>query len=56
MEQYIEFNGVRVVLTTGQTLDEVQSFTDVADVIISVYPGDTRVLRGTSQNIIRHGA
>lgn len=38
MEQLIEFNGVKVLLTTGQTLQEVQSFLGQADVIFSVYP------------------
>lgn len=45
METLIEFNDVKVILTTGQTMQEVQSFTGVGDVFISVYPnGETRVL------------
>lgn len=44
MEQLIEFNGVRVLLTTGETIAEVQNFIDQADVIISVYPQHTRVI------------
>ena len=38
MEQLIRFNGVMVLLTTGQSIGEVQSFLDRADVVISVYP------------------
>jgi hypothetical protein len=44
MEQLIEFNGVRVVLTTGQSMREVQNFVDDGDVFISVYQGATRIL------------
>lgn len=44
MEQLIEFNGVKVLLTTGQSLNEVQNMASEADVIISVYPGNVRVL------------
>lgn len=45
MEQLIEFNGLRVLLTTGQTLSEVQNFEHVADLIISVYPHAVSILR-----------
>lgn len=45
MEELIEFNGVRVVLTTGQRLSEVQNFLAVADVVISVYPGKVCILK-----------
>jgi hypothetical protein len=41
----ILFNGVKILLTTGQSLSEVQNFLDQADVVISVYPGDVRILR-----------
>jgi len=44
VEQLIEFNGVKVLLTTGQSLNEVQNMASEADVIISVYPGNVRVL------------
>ena len=44
MEQLILFNGVRVVLTTGQAMREVQNFVDEGDVFISVHQGDVRVL------------
>jgi hypothetical protein len=39
MEQLIEFNGVRLVLTTDQSTREVQNFLDEGEVFISVYPG-----------------
>lgn len=52
MEQLIVFNGVRVVLTTGQSLSEVQSFLDGADVVISVYPRWVRVLREPAPAIV----
>ena len=45
MDQLVEFNGVKVLLTTGQTLNEVQSFLDEADVVISVYSHELRVIR-----------
>lgn len=46
MEQLIEFNGVKILLTTGQSLHEVQNlFNGEADLILSVYPEDLRVLR-----------
>ncbi len=32
------FNGVRVLLTTGEREHEVQNLYDQADVVISVYP------------------
>lgn len=38
MEQLIEFNGVRVLLTTAEYLREVQSFLDQADLVIAVLP------------------
>lgn len=45
MEQLIVFNGVKILLTTGQTLSEIQNFLEFKpDIIISVYPGDVRVL------------
>lgn len=47
MEQLIEFNGVKVLLTTGQKLSEVQNFLDVADAVISVYPSEVRILKQT---------
>ena len=51
MEQLIEFNGVKILLTTGQSEREVQNWWDIADVVISVYPDDCaafiRVLKGT---------
>lgn len=45
MEQFIEFNGVKILLTTGQDLSEVQSFLADADVVISVYPKSVKVLK-----------
>lgn len=44
MEQLILFNGVRILLTTGQTVQEVQNYVDQADVILSVYPDKVMVL------------
>lgn len=44
MEQLITFNGVRILLTTGKTLSEVQNFIGEADVILSVYPDCVQVL------------
>jgi hypothetical protein len=44
MEQLIEFNGVRVVLTTASAMREVQNYLDEGDVFISVYQGATRIL------------
>ncbi len=38
METPLNFNGVYVLLTTGQNLDEIQGLTHMADVILSVYP------------------
>lgn len=38
MEQLVVFNGVRVLLTTGRSMREVQSFADQADVVLSIYP------------------
>lgn len=50
MEQKILFNGVVVVLTTGSTLDEVQNFFDEAEVIVSVYADEVKILRGPSES------
>lgn len=47
MEQLILFNGVKVLLTTGQQLSEVQNFLEMADVVISVYPDNVKILRGS---------
>ena len=44
MEQLILFNNVRVVLTTAQSMREVQNFLDEGDVFITVYQGATRIL------------
>lgn len=44
MEQFILFNGVRILLTTGKRLSEVQNFVNQADVILSVYPDEVMVL------------
>ena len=49
MEQLIEFNGVKILLTTGQTAWEVQNWFDQADVVLSVYPDEVRILN-TSQS------
>lgn len=38
METLLVFNGVRVLLTTGETLHEVQNCLYEADVVISIYP------------------
>lgn len=46
MEQFISFNGVQILLTTGESLHKVQSIADEADVILSVYPGRVRILKG----------
>ncbi len=48
MEQFIIFNGVKVLLTTGETLSEVQNLSEEADVIISVYPGRVQILKQTA--------
>jgi hypothetical protein len=44
-EARILFNGVVVVLTTGEQMSEVQNYVDEADVIISVYPHGTKILK-----------
>ena len=45
MEQRIKFNGVKILLTTGRSQHEIQNFVDEEfDLILSVYPGDIRVL------------
>lgn len=48
MEQLVIFNGVKVLLTTGQCFSEVQNFLDQADVVISVYPGQIAILTDES--------
>ena len=45
MEQLIDFNGVKVLLTTGQSLSEVQNHLEEADLVISVYSHEVRILR-----------
>ena len=40
-----------VLLTTGSRLHEVQNYVDRADVIISVYPGEVRILRAQGQDL-----
>lgn len=45
MEQIFEFNGVKILLTTGERLSEVQNFADYADVIISVYQDRLQILK-----------
>jgi len=46
MEQLVEFNGVKILLTTGESLHEVQNFLDEdPDIILSVYPGRLRILK-----------
>lgn len=52
MEQLIDFNGVKVLLTTGQSLHEVQNMLDEADVVISVYPGDIRMLMDKAPTVL----
>lgn len=44
MEQSITFNGVRILLTTGKSISEIQNFIGEADVILSVYPDCVQVL------------
>lgn len=44
MEKLIIFNGVKVVLTTGQSMSEVQNFLDEGQVFISVYAGSMKIL------------
>jgi hypothetical protein len=44
VEQLIDFNGVKVLLTTGQRLSEVQNYLAEADVVFSVYARNIRVL------------
>lgn len=46
MEQLIDFNGVKLVLTTGEHMDEVQNFLDEGDYFISVYPGRLKLIGG----------
>ncbi len=46
MERWLEFNGVKVLLTTGEHESEVQSFFEEAYVVISVYPDRVKVLKG----------
>jgi hypothetical protein len=48
MEYLVTFNQIKVLLTTGQNLSEVQSMIQQADVIISVYKpedGGVKVLK-----------
>lgn len=46
MEQLIVFNGVKILLTTGQNLYEIQNFTEEnLDVILSVNPEYFKVLK-----------
>lgn len=45
METLLEFNGVKILLTTGSDLSEVQSFLEQADVVISVYPDSVKILK-----------
>lgn len=47
MEQWITFNDVLILLTTGESLHEVQNWPDrEPEVIISVCRGHLRVLKG----------
>jgi hypothetical protein len=57
MEQLIDFNGVKVLLTTGQTQWEVQNFWDEADVVFSVYPHAVQCLKCVTvpHDIVRGG-
>jgi hypothetical protein len=55
METWFEFNGVRILLTTGQTLEEIQAADKIetADLILSIYPWGRnigpKVLKGQIQ-------
>ena len=45
-EALLTFNGVKILLTTGQRMSEVQNFLgERPDIVISVYPGDVRILQ-----------
>lgn len=45
MEQLIEFNGVKILMTTGEQRSEVQNWFDEADIVIAVYPDRVRVIK-----------
>src|SRR3954467_11337837 len=44
-DRLIEFNGVKILLTTGHRLSQVQGHLAEAEVVVSVYAGDIRVLK-----------
>ena len=47
MEKLLIFNGLKILLTTGQCLSEVQSYLDHdPDIILSIYRGDVRIIKG----------
>lgn len=54
MEQLILFNGVKILLTTGQSEAEVQSHWDKANVVISVYQDDLRILKSSGSLQVKH--
>lgn len=52
MEQLINFNGVKVLLTTGETSSEVQSYFKEADLIVAVHPLRIDVLKARAPVVI----
>lgn len=57
MDQVMTFNGVTIVFTTGQSMSEVQALKwgQSADIVLSIYPGDIRVLKGAAHNCVTVG-